>query len=285
MRAFVLVLTITLFLAGSWLGQLAYAQSAPDGAKPAQSTQSTTAGAKAAKWTDWKGWVNPGPLSKAHAFLEDKCESCHVPYKGPDPTACLSCHAENPRLLEMQDTAFHANIGTCSGCHVEHQGEDRRPIKMDHEVLAKAGISWSTKAAEGSSDKIAAHATSPLLADLQNYLATIEHGKAGVSPEASVLQCSSCHAKQDPHQNQFGSECATCHTTKVWSIPEFAHPSPNSRDCNQCHQAPPSHYMEHFTMMSQQIARRPDAKVEDCQACHLTNSWNDIAGVGWSKVH
>lgn len=83
MRAFVLVLTITLFLAGSWLGQLAYAQSAPDGAKPAQSTQSTTAGAKAAKWTDWKGWVNPGPLSKAHAFLEDKCESCHVPYKGP----------------------------------------------------------------------------------------------------------------------------------------------------------------------------------------------------------
>ncbi|WP_051229150.1 cytochrome c3 family protein [Pleomorphomonas oryzae] len=279
MRTLVLVLTIALFLAGSWLGQLAYAQSVPDGTKPAAAPQATS--------IPWKGWVNPAPLSKAHAFLADKCESCHTPYKGPDPTACLSCHADNPRLLEMQNTAFHANISTCSGCHVEHQGADRRPINMDHEVLAKAGVTWSNKLSEASPDKTAAaaHDSSPLLADLKAYLAGIEHGKAGGSPEAEVLQCSSCHAKQDPHQNQFGSECATCHSTKVWSIPEFVHPSPNSRDCNQCHQAPPSHYMEHFTMMSQQIARRPDAKVEDCQACHLTNSWNDIAGVGWSKVH
>lgn len=274
MRIVVQILTLLMFLAGNWLGQVAYAQSALDGAKPAP------AATKPASWTDWKGWVNPGPLSKSHAFLTEKCESCHTPYKGPEATACLSCHAENPRLLETQDTAFHADIGTCAGCHVEHQGEDRRPISMDHQVLAKAGIDLSAKAS-GAPEK-----TSPLLADLQRYLAGIEHGKAkGGSPEAEVLQCSSCHSKQDPHQNQFGSDCASCHSTKVWSIPEFVHPSPNTRDCNQCHQAPPSHYMEHFTMMSQPIARRPDAKVEDCQACHLTNSWNDIPGVGWQKVH
>ena len=279
MRTFVLVLTIALFLAGNWLGQMAYAQSAQDGIK---SSQSTAAGSKPATWTDWKGWVNPGPLSKSHAFLEEKCESCHVPYKGPEPTACLSCHADNPRLLETQDTAFHANIETCSGCHVEHQGADRRPINMDHQVLAKAGADWVAKT---SSDVASSGKSSPV-ADLERYLAGLEHGKVKTgTPETDVLQCSSCHAKQDPHRNLFGSECATCHTTKVWSIPEFVHPSPNTRDCNQCHQAPPSHYMEHFTMMSQQIARRPDAKVEDCQACHLTNSWNDIAGVGWSKVH
>lgn len=283
MRTLVLVFTIALFLAGNWLGHIAYAQSAPDGIKSAQSAPS---GAKPATWTDWKGWVNPGPLSKAHAFLADKCESCHTPYKGPDPKACLSCHADNPRLLEMQNTAFHANIGTCSGCHVEHQGEDRRPINMDHQVLAKAGVTWSTKMSEGAPDAGKTDKMPSIVADLQHYLAGIEHSKtSGIAPEAEVLQCSSCHAKQNPHQNLLGSECATCHTTKVWSIPEFVHPSPNTRDCNQCHQAPPSHYMEHFTMMSQQIARRPDAKVEDCQACHLTNSWNDIAGVGWSKVH
>lgn len=290
MRALVLFLTIALFLAGNWLGQLAFAQSTPDGVKPpppSQPTQSTADGTKPMKWTDWKGWVNPGPLSKAHAFLEDKCESCHVPYKGPEPTACLSCHADNPRLLEVQDTAFHANVGTCSGCHVEHQGEDRRPINMDHSMLVKAGASWAAKTADSAPNTAKTDKTPSIVADLQRYLDGIEHGKAngGSAPEAEVLQCSSCHAKQDPHQNRFGSECATCHTTKVWSIPEFVHPSPNSRDCNQCHEAPPSHYMEHFTMMSQQIARRPDAKVEDCQACHLTNSWNDIAGVGWSKVH
>lgn len=282
MRTLVLVVTIALFLAGNWLGQMAYAQSVADGIKPAP-----PAATKAAptKWTDWKGWVNPGPLSRSHAFLEDKCESCHVPYKGPEPTACLSCHAENPRLLETQDTAFHANIGTCSGCHVEHQGEDRRPINMDHQVLAKAGTEWAAKTSKGLPGGVAADKSSPL-ADLQRYLAGLDRGKANSpTPEAEVLQCSSCHAKQDPHRNLFGSECATCHSTKVWSIPEFVHPSPNTRDCNQCHQAPPSHYMEHFTMMSQPLARRPDATVEDCQACHLTNSWNDIPGVGWIKVH
>jgi hypothetical protein len=70
-----------------------------------------------------------------------------------------------------------------------------------------------------------------------------------------------------------------------WTIPEFRHPSPRSTDCVQCHQAPPSHYMEHFHMVSARVAGKPHAQVSQCYQCHQTTSWNDIRGVGWYKHH
>jgi len=43
--------------------------------------------------------------------------------------------------------------------------------------------------------------------------------------------------------------------------------------------------MEHFKMISARVARQPQARVEQCFACHQTTSWNDIKGVGWYKHH
>jgi hypothetical protein len=56
-------------------------------------------------------------------------------------------------------------------------------------------------------------------------------------------------------------------------------------DCAQCHQAPPSHYMEHFRMISVMVAGQPHARVEQCFLCHQTTAWNDIKNVGWYKHH
>ncbi|MCB4824931.1 cytochrome c3 family protein [Roseicella aerolata] len=87
----------------------------------------------------WTAAVNPGPLSAAHDFIGAQCETCHTPVLGVEARACLTCHATAaPVLLTKPTTAFHANIGTCAGCHVEHQGRDRRPINMDHSVLVMA---------------------------------------------------------------------------------------------------------------------------------------------------
>ena len=61
-----------------------------------------------------------GPVSKAHAFTEMKCEVCHARQSAirahvPD-TACLTCH----------DAPTHAANQTrtpaCSSCHLEHSG-------------------------------------------------------------------------------------------------------------------------------------------------------------------
>ena len=71
----------------------------------------------------------------------------------------------------------------------------------------------------------------------------------------------------------------------MWNIAEFKHPSPKSRDCVQCHQAPPSHYKMHFNMMSQKIPNKPNARVQDCFKCHQTTHWTDIKNVGKFKHH
>ena len=73
-------------------------------------------------------------------------------------------------------------------------------------------------------------------------------------------------------------------TTK-WTLPEFRHPSSASQSCAQCHQAPPSHSMMHFQMISMKVACQPKAKVNQCFLCHQTTSWNDIKGVGFYKHH
>jgi hypothetical protein len=62
----------------------------------------------------WVSAVEPGPLSKAHAFLENKCESCHTPNSGVKAQNCITCHAAATDLLMKPATAFHAKISECA---------------------------------------------------------------------------------------------------------------------------------------------------------------------------
>lgn len=231
--------------------------------------------------------VRPGPLSSAHAFLENDCAACHTPRKGVEADSCISCHANNQALLAMQPTAFHANISSCTPCHAEHQGGSR-PTQMNHVALARIGLRELEAGGQGNPSQ-------PLPPQLVKWLR--ERGRIGptaqnhpkITAEEALLDCASCHATQGQgqtmHAKLMGPECASCHATTQWTIPEFQHPSPNSTDCSQCHQAPPSHYMMHFNMMSQSIAKQPRATVNQCYSCHQTTAWNDIKGVGWRKVH
>lgn len=196
--------------------------------------------------TGWSDAVRPGPLSKSHAFLNDECESCHTAVKGVTATKCATCHAFPVDLLLRRSTAFHANVQTCSGCHVEHQRAGDRPIKMDHSVLEK-----------------------------------VARKSAG---RPAALDCVSCHTIEDVHQTFFGKECASCHLTTTWEIAKFQHPSAKSTQCAQCHKPPPSHSMMHFEMVSQRVARQ-EAPVARCYSCHTTDSWNNIKNVGWYDHH
>ena len=104
-------------------------------------------------------------------------------------------------------------------------------------------------------------------------------------PKEALLSCPACHSNDDRHFGLFGKDCVQCHSTRQWTLPEFIHPSNQSLDCNQCHEAPPSHYMQHFKMISAQVAGELNAKVEECYACHQSTSWNDIKRAGWYKHH
>ena len=241
----------------------------------------------------WRTAAIPGPLSAAHAFLETRCENCHTADRGVEAASCLTCHATAaPELLPKPSTAFHANIGECAGCHVEHGGRGRRPVNMDHSVLATVGHARAAAAEAGASAAGGdgfRHALAQLQALLAGSGADLVGGplnRRSLPPgAAAALDCAGCHATRDPHRTLFGRDCQGCHSTDAWSVAAFRHPSPRSPDCVQCHQAPPSHYMMHFEMMDRGITGQHHASVEQCFLCHQTDSWNNIRGVGWFDMH
>ncbi len=224
----------------------------------------------------WQALTSPGALSRGHQSLA--CNDCHAPVSGPHREKCVVCHANNRDLLTRQPTSFHAHIASCKECHTEHRGEDQAPTQMDHALLARLARR-SLEATEASDE---AQAVARSMAMLLSH-GTSPH--AEIDPESALLDCGSCHSNEDVHLGLFGEECQQCHGTDSWALPRFHHPSPRSKDCNQCHQAPPSHYMMHFKMVSAKVARKPHARVEDCFVCHETTSWNDIVDVGWYKHH
>lgn len=234
----------------------------------------------------WRHAVAPGPLSARHAQLEGRCETCHTPYAGVAAVACVACHADAAALLGQPSTAFHAVADTCAGCHVEHRG-GARPTAMSHAVLVSIGAR-SRLAGDRS-----------LWVKLARQVAGL--AEPDPAPEAA-LDCFTCHAARNPHHDGdpagccghigpgtvgslFGRACADCHVTTSWKIAGYRHPSPRSTDCDQCHQAPPSHFMGHFEMISKPVAGQMQARVDQCHLCHQTDAWNDIKGAGWYKHH
>jgi hypothetical protein len=203
----------------------------------------------------WQGLVNPGPLSRAHEAFGDQCLTCHTPHERVDTQKCVACHA-NTDFGSKQSTLFHANAKQCTSCHVEHLG-GQSPIKMNHDALLVEHF-WK----------------------VPQHRATLTARKRPASGDPlKALDCASCHSNRDPHQGLFGRTCSSCHGLESWKIAGFRHPSVNSAQCSQCHKAPPSHYMMHFEMVSQRAAGKR-ARVEQCSACHSTDSWNNIRGVG-----
>ena len=224
-------------------------------------------------------FVHPGPLSPRHAFLRDRCAACHQPGVGVTVTNCTVCHANAERLLGRQPTQFHASVQECSACHVEHQNSDVRPLVMDHLVLAQVGARTLKRAAPYDLDSDAT------LKSLQTWLKIKEPGQLELGSALQALNCAGCHDRRDPHFKRFGSDCAQCHVFQSWRIAGYQHPSSRSTNCVQCHQPPPSHFMGHFSSMSQSIAGKEHAQVEECFECHNTTSWNDIVDVGFIKHH
>lgn len=225
----------------------------------------------------WRAATMPGPLSAAHAFLNGRCESCHAPNRGVEAAACLTCHAFAPELVAKANTAFHASIGECAGCHVEHEGGER-PIRMDHGALVAAGAARASETAEAG----ALAALTRLLDEAGTTLGP--PGAPLTAEQAQRVNCTTCHAAEDRHQGRFGVACQSCHTTASWAVAGWRHPSPRSTDCAQCHQPPPSHFGEHFVGTAQRIASQRPARIEECYLCHQTNSFRNM-GPGGQRSH
>ena len=223
--------------------------------------------------------ASPGQLSPRHAYLAGRCASCHQPGVGVTVTNCTTCHANDERLLGRQPTEFHASIRECAACHVEHQTKSIRPLVMDHVELARIGGRTLARAAAQDADSAAT------LKSLETWFRIRGANQLDASSAREALNCAGCHDRRDPHLQRFGSDCAQCHGLNSWTVPGYLHPSSKSKECVQCHKPPPSHTMGHFSMVSQKVAGKEHASVNECFECHNTTSWNDIVDVGFYKHH
>ena len=177
----------------------------------------------------------------AHTAMADgnslACKACHgesVADARAAVASCESCHQQDDAAFM---TAHLSEFGAdCLSCH---DGLDRfGAAHFDHSVLMfrLVGTHQDTACA-------ACHLSARALPDFA----------------AAPTDCLGCHAADDAHDGEFGTDCAACHTPTRWQDATFDHAltgfplsgSHLSVACTQCH-------------VNQVYAGTPT----DCASCH-----------------
>ncbi len=150
---------------------------------------------------------------------------------------------------------------------------------MDHVVLAKLGLRQLRR------DDLQGEAkqTRQQLLMWMRHVDPSAMPRPRIQPEEMILNCVTCHRDEDPHVGFFGDDCAACHPTRQWTIPEYVHPPATTQDCAQCHKTPPSHFMPMFKSKCARMLGKSFDSVAQCYVCHEISAWNDLKGAAWHK--
>ncbi len=204
------------------------------------------------------------------------CSKCHLGARSladlqSTPTECFDCH--------KQDDPHNGDFGTnCAACHTPVAWDQ---VNFDHSQTAFP--------LEGKHARVACE---------KCHVNKVFAG----TPTA----CVDCHAKDDAHNGQFGTDCAACHTPLAWDQATFDHNKTNfpltgkhaQVACEQCH------VNNTFKGLSATCVSCHEDPVfhrgafgTDCASCHSTNAWQpakyrgshpriaDEGGVGINHGH
>jgi hypothetical protein len=186
------------------------------------------------------------------AHVNVTCENCHVNgvYKGT-PMDCFSCHKQND--------SHNGQLGNdCAKCH---SPTDWKAVSFDHSTSAF-----------------------PLVGKHLGVNCASCH-KNGVY-KGTPQDCFACHAADDAHKGQFGTDCARCHNPGSWQAVSFDHSKTalpltglhanvlckachvngvfkgTPKDCFSCHAAKDIHNGQFGTI---------------CSTCHNTSGWKSVS--------
>ena len=213
--------------------------------------------------------VAPGKLARAHAHLEGKCDSCHVPFKGIPDSACLACHEKTAsRIQEGRGPhAVFARQGPqgkrCVSCHSDHKGPGHNmtpPVgePFDHQVTGFTLAGAHVRAACAKC-----------------------HPTANGSTRWTELarDCVGCHQRNDVHSGTLGKRCDACHSEESFKAVRHGraeHKVPLSGahaalDCTRCH-GNGAHLSPRWSCgdchnQSHGGTRAP------CATCHVPETW------------
>ena len=229
------------------------------------------------------------------------CFSCHNkddPHQGQLGQNCASCHTpEDWRNVtyDHSQSRFlligkHASV-ECSACHTDYLFKN---TPMDcYRCHAK------DDSHNGQLDKVCAECHTPVGWDQT----TFDHSKASFQLSGKHISvncaachpggryigtpkdCYSCHAKDDNHNGQLGTDCGACHSPSGWGNATFDHTKSGfpltgkhttvncaschvggkykgtPKDCYSCHANDDNHNGQLGT---------------DCMACHTPAGWGDV---------
>jgi hypothetical protein len=205
----------------------------------------------------------------SHAEIGGRCESCHAPFWDAAGMAgrCLNCHTDIA-AQQTDPNTLHGSLlqkgtsGACRTCHPDHRGADASLILIDPAHFPHDKVGFSLVGKHALLKCSACH--------INNSFSKL------------AVDCYACHAKDDKHTGQFGTNCATCHTSLGWLPASFDHnltPFPLtgahlSLGCSACHannvfKGTPT---ECFSCHAKKD-RHNGQFGTDCAACHSTAAW------------
>jgi len=233
------------------------------------------------------------------AGLPVDCNGCHAardPHQGKLGTECGSCHTAagwTPATFDHAGTRFpltgkHAGITclqchtdrtfaaaglACNGCHAKddaHQGKFGKDCAGCHQATAWKDVTFD-------------HSKSAFPLDGKHTGVECLKCHAGPGFAVAGSTCGACHAKDDAHKGQFGTDCGGCHRTTAWTDVSFDHSKSafpldgkhltlqcaqchdkgvfkgTATACSACHKQPATHVGAFFT--------------GTCTDCHTTAGW------------
>ena len=183
------------------------------------------------------------------------CSACHqgattVAALRDAPTECVACHATSD--------IHEGRLGTsCEQCHNPATWTD---AKIDHDKTRFPLVGKHVGAV-----CLSCH---------------VERHWTGIG-----VTCRACHAKDDPHDNQFPGDCASCHAATGWKDVTFDHAATRFKlvgghakpECAACHAG--GRYVGTTTTCIGCHKADDEHKGKfgtDCAACHKVSDWSDV---------
>jgi len=195
--------------------------------------------------------VENGPLSEAHALLENRCEVCHRENFGGVPDqACAQCHDGAPHPAKLVDTGHATAQLRCVQCHLEHRGKVRLAALASGNCTAcHANIAAHSTGAtvknvtafqpEGHPDfrAITLRDTRPIKV---NHAAHMPAEPRTIRGMKLPMKCTDCHVPdRNSPTNQllpvtFEQNCKSCHSRElefdVYQVLEKSVPASHAKD-------------------------------------------------------
>ncbi|HSL16578.1 MAG TPA: hypothetical protein VLB51_01600, partial [Methylomirabilota bacterium] len=217
--------------------------------------------------------MSPGPLSRAHAELEDgMCDACHDDDLRIEADRCLVCHDLIADRIAAGKGVHREITGDCEVCHAEHGGRDADIRMIDTDDFAHEE--------ETGFELVGAHARAAV-EDCSSCHTT--RSFLTLNPE-----CSSCH--ENVHQGTLGDDCARCHepTTPFAGASRAFHKDTLlplegrhlAVPCAECHwngqlEGTPTRCYDCHWIRRQDDRHRTALGVE-CEECHRPISWTAV---------